>query len=137
MREKEIVTFYCIWDIEKWGIWLMKSFYLTQFLGEWGFCSWRDSFFYSLVFGMDTGSLLSSNLKNIYFYRGFSWEQMFLIGEPITDYFILIYVWEEYPFHVSDFNWSSNQTTILVLDNLRATKTKIKDLINLSKELTF
>ena len=61
------------WETDKWGIWLVKSFYLTQFFGEWDFCgrgfsSCRDFFSYSPVFGMDIGYLLSSNPKNIYFY---------------------------------------------------------------------
>ena len=77
------VAFFCIWETDKLGIWLVKSFYLTQFFREWGFCEtgfscWRDLFSYSLVF--DIRSLLSSNPKYIYFYCGFPWEQTFLIG---------------------------------------------------------
>ena len=37
-------------------------------------------FSYSLVFGMNVGSLLSFNPKNIYFYKGFLWEQTFTTG---------------------------------------------------------
>ena len=75
-RQREIAAFCCIWETDKWGTWLVKSFYFTQLFREWSFC-WRDFsscgdfFSYSLGFAMDIGFLLSSYSKNIYFYRGF------------------------------------------------------------------
>ena len=70
---KIALLFCCIWEVDKWGIWRVQSFYVTRFFEEWGFCwrgfsSWRDFFSYSPVFSMDIGYLLSSNLKTIYFF---------------------------------------------------------------------
>ena len=49
------IAFCCIWEADKWGIRLVRSFYITQFFGEWGFCwrgfsACRDFFSYSPVF---------------------------------------------------------------------------------------
>ena len=68
---------------------------------------------------------LSLTLKT-YFYSGFPREQTFPISYPITDHFIIFYYfligqpiksadllqWEEYHFHISNFNRSSNQALI-------------------------
>ena len=111
---------------------------LLNFFGDEGFCwrdfsFWGDFFSYFLAFSFDIGYLLSSNLKNTYFHRRYLWEQTFLIGKPITDRFLFfnyfltcqpikytdLHQWEEYPFQVPDFNWSSNQITIEKLGKLR------------------
>ena len=95
--------------------------HLIQFSGEWGFCwrgfsSLRNFFSYSLVYGMDIGYVLSSNPKNIYFYRRHSWGQTFHTGLLITDHLVFLYylltshqikcadlrLREEYPFRISD-----------------------------------
>ena len=55
------------------GIWLVQSFVC-------GFRTWRDFFPYSPVFGVEIEYILRSNAKNIYFFRGFPWEQIFPIG---------------------------------------------------------
>ena len=43
---------------------------------------------YSPVSSMDIGYILSSNPKNMYFHRGFLWEQTFPICSPTIDYFV-------------------------------------------------
>ena len=65
------VAFCCIWATDKWGIWLVQSFYVTQFFRGWGFwwrgfSSWRD-FFYFPAFCMDIGYILLSNHKTSIF----------------------------------------------------------------------
>ena len=87
------VIFCCIWEADKWGIWLVQSFYVTQFFGEWGFWwrgfqSWKDFFSYSPVFSMDIRHLLSFDPKSIYFHRGFSCVSLIvsaMCSQPLVD----------------------------------------------------
>ena len=79
--------------------------FLIQFFGEWGFywrgfSSWRDFFSFSLVFGMDIGCLLSSEPKNIYFYRGFPLGQTSPSGLTNHRSFCILFLL---------FDWSASQ----------------------------
>ena len=91
----EIVTFVVIerQTIEVFGLCnlsILLNFSESEtFAGETSFL--RNFFSYSLVFSSDIESLLLFNPKNVYIYRGFLWEQTFLIGWPITDPFVFFY----------------------------------------------
>ena len=71
--QRETVTF-IVFEVFGWC-----SFSIIQFFGERGFCwrgisSWRY-FFYSVVFGIDIGSLLSFNPKNNNFIEDSLWNK--------------------------------------------------------------
>ena len=131
-----VSVFYSPSWLGKWGLrdrqfrhWLVQFFYLIQFLEEWGFCwrgfiSWRDFLSYSLVFGRDIGSLLSSNTKTFFIKDSYENEHFRLANKPqiiLYSYYFLtgqpikcadLRPWEEFLFHLSNFDCSSNQTTI-------------------------
>ena len=77
---------------------------------------------YSLVFGMDIGSFLSSNPKNIYFFEDSPGNKHYRLAKQsqIISYSFISqpiecadqHIWEVYAFHVIDFNRSSNKITI-------------------------
>ena len=56
------------------------TFFLLYLIFRRGFNSWGDLFSLPLDFSIDFVSLLSSNTKNIYSYRGFPLGKTFLIG---------------------------------------------------------
>ena len=77
-----------------------------------------DTSFIILLSSAWTSDIFSKS-KNMYFYIGFPWEQIF--SDDFVFYYLFtvqpikcadLHLWKEYPFHVSDFNWSFNQAAI-------------------------
>ena len=114
MYRERNYRFCCVWEADNWSIltgafffffFVLFNFFESETFAEETLVLSRDFFSYSLVFGMNIRSFLSSNRKNIYLYREFP------MGTNKPDW---LTNHRSFCILLLPFNWSTNHTLIYV-----------------------
>ena len=102
------IAFCCIWETDKWDIWLVQSFYVLldfseneAFVGE--ALMLGDISFLILLSSLRSSEFHALILKTCIWLTNHSFHILLLIFDWSANHLCL---WEKYSFHVSDFYWS-------------------------------